>query len=157
MARDVSDTTPVGSRQELVGWFTEGLKPKARWLIGTEHEKIPFYVQDSSPVPYEGRRGIRTLLEGMQHLLGWQPIIEGDHPIGLYDVTGGGAISLEPGGQFELSGAPLATVHQTCTELMAHLAQLREVARPLGIGFLGMGMTPAWRRADIPVMPKRRY
>src|SRR5918992_783783 len=157
MARDVSDTTPVGSRQELVGWFTEGLKPKARWLIGTEHEKIPFYVQDSSPVPYEGRRGIRTLLEGMQHLLGWQPIIEGDHPIGLYDVTGGGAISLEPGGQFELSGAPVETVHQMCRELRAHLAQVHQVAQPLGIGFRGVGMAPKWSRADMPMMPKGRY
>src|SRR5918992_788570 len=135
MARDVSDTTPVGSRQELVGWFTEGLKPKARWLIGTEHEKIPFYVQDSSPVPYEGRRGIRTLLEGMQHLLGWQPIMEGDHPIGLYDVTGGGAISLEPGGQFELSGAPLATLHETVRETADHLAKAQRVAGRAGISF----------------------
>lgn len=93
----------------------------------------------------------------MQLLLGWEPIMEGDNIIGLFDVTGGGAISLEPGGQFELSGAPVETVHQTHTELMAHLAQLREVARPLGIGFLGVGMTPKWTRADIPTMPKGRY
>ena len=83
--------------------------------------------------------------------------MEGDNIIGLYDVTGGGAISLEPGGQFELSGAPLETVHQTHAELMAHLAQVREVARPLGIGFLGLGMTPKWTRAEIPMMPKGRY
>ena len=75
----------------------------------------------------------------------------------MFDVTGGGAISLEPGGQFELSGAPVETVHHTCSELMAHLAQLREVARPLGIGFLGLGMTPKWTRAEIPTMPKGRY
>src|SRR5438876_8906778 len=93
----------------------------------------------------------------MQHLLGWEPIIEDGNIIGLFDVTGGGAISLEPGGQFELSGAPVATVHQTATELMAHLAQVKEVARPLGIGFLGIGMTPDWRRADMPMMPKGRY
>ena len=80
----------------------------------------------------------------MQHLLGWEPIIEDGNIIGLFDVTGGGAISLEPGGQFELSGAPVETVHQTCSELMAHLAQVKEVARPLGIGFLGLGMTPNW-------------
>ena len=87
----------------------------------------------------------------MQHLLGWEPIIEDGNIIGLFDVTGGGAISLEPGGQFELSGAPVETVHQTCSELMAHLAQVKEVARPLGIGFLGLGMTPNWtprRHAD---------
>jgi glutamate--cysteine ligase len=97
------------------------------------------------------------LLDGMQHLLGWEPIMEGENIIGLADVTGGGAISLEPGGQFELSGAPVETVHQTASELFAHLAQVREVARPLGIGFLGIGVTPKWRRADMPVMPKGRY
>jgi glutamate--cysteine ligase len=108
-------------------------------------------------VPYAGPRGIRTLLDGMQHLLGWEPIMEGENIIGLADVTGGGAISLEPGGQFELSGAPVETIHQTCNELMAHLAQVREIAKPLGIGFLGLGMTPNWSRADIPQMPKGRY
>ena len=109
------------------------------------------------PVPYGGPRGIRALLDGMQHLLGWEPIMEGDNIIGLADVTGGGAISLEPGGQFELSGAPVETMHQTCSELFAHLAQVREVAGPLGIGFLGLGMTPNWSRAEIPMMPKGRY
>ena len=108
-------------------------------------------------MPYGGPRGIRALLDGMQHLLGWEPIMEGENIIGLADVTGGGAISLEPGGQFELSGAPVETVHQTASELMAHLAQLREVAEPLGIGFLGLGMTPNWSRADMPMMPKGRY
>ena len=83
--------------------------------------------------------------------------MEGDNIIGLADVTGGGAISLEPGGQFELSGAPVETVHQTASELFAHLAQVREVAGPLGIGFLGLGMTPNWSRAEIPMMPKGRY
>ena len=112
---------------------------------------------DHSPVPYEGPRGIGALLNGMQHLLGWEPIMERGNIIGLYDVTGGGAISLEPGGQFELSGAPLETVHQTRSELVAHLAQVREVATPLGIGFLGLGMTPSWSRAQIPMMPKGRY
>jgi len=93
----------------------------------------------------------------MQHLLGWEPIMEGDNIIGLADVTGGGAISLEPGGQFELSGAPVESVHETASELFAHLAQVREVAGPLGIGFLGLGMTPKWRRDQIPMMPKGRY
>ena len=103
------------------------------------------------------RARIRALLDGMHDLLGWEPIMEGDNIIGLFDVTGGGAISLEPGGQFELSGAPVETVHQTASELMAHLAQVREVAKPLGIGFLGIGMTPNWTRADMPMMPKGRY
>ena len=105
----------------------------------------------------KGAQGIGALLEGMKLLLGWEPIMERGNIIGLYDVTGGGAISLEPGGQFELSGAPVETVHQTQSELMAHLAQVREIATPLGIGFLGLGMTPSWSRAQIPVMPKGRY
>ena len=157
MARDQIDMTPVERRDELVAWLESGCKPKAQWRIGTEHEKFPFTLNGHRPVPYEGPRGIQALLQGMQLLLGWEPIMEHDNIIGLYDVTGGGAISLEPGGQFELSGAPLETIHQTCTELMAHLAQVREVAEPLGIGFLGMGMTPNWSRAEIPAMPKGRY
>jgi glutamate--cysteine ligase len=157
MARDQIDMTPIATRDELVAWFEAGSKPKEEFRIGTEHEKFVFTVEGHRPVPYEGRRGIRTLLEGMQHLLGWEPIIEDGNIIGLFDVTGGGAISLEPGGQFELSGAPVETVHQTSSELMAHLAQVKEVARPLGIGFLGLGMTPNWTRAEIPMMPKGRY
>jgi glutamate--cysteine ligase len=157
MARDQIDMTPIESRDALVAWFAEGVKPKAEFRIGTEHEKFPFTVEGHRPIPYEGRRSIRSLLEGMQHLLGWEPILEDGNIIGMFDVTGGGAISLEPGGQFELSGAPVETVHHTCSELMSHLAQLREVARPLGIGFLGLGMTPTWTRAEIPTMPKGRY
>jgi glutamate--cysteine ligase len=157
MARDVVDLTPIESRDELVAWFAEGAKPKAQWRIGTEHEKFAFTVEGHNPVPYENRRSIRALLVGMQHLLGWEPIMDGENIIGLADVTGGGAISLEPGGQFELSGAPLQTIHQTASELTAHLAQLREIAEPLGIGFLGLGMSPRWTRAETPRMPKSRY
>jgi glutamate--cysteine ligase len=157
MARDQIDMTPIASRDELVAWFEAGCKPKSAFRIGTEHEKFPFTLDGNRPVPYEGRRGIRALLEGMQHLLGWEPITENGNIIGLFDVTGGGAISLEPGGQFELSGAPVEDVHQTCSELMAHLAQVKQVAAPLGIGFLGLGMTPTWSRAEVPVMPKGRY
>src|SRR3954470_10831642 len=157
MARDQVDMTPINSRDELVAWIEAGCKPKAEFRVGTEHEKLVFTVDGHRPVPYGGPRGIRALLEGMQHLLGWEPIMEGNNIIGMFDVTGGGAISLEPGGQFELSGAPLDDVHQTAAELFAHLAQLREVAGPLGIGFLGIGMTPDWTRADMPRMPKGRY
>jgi glutamate--cysteine ligase len=157
MARDQIDMTPIEARDELVAWIAEGEKPKSQFRVGTEHEKIPFRIADRSPVSYDGRRGIRALLEGMQMLLGWEPILEGKTIIGLADVTGGGAISLEPGGQFELSGAPLETIHRTCNELNSHLAQLREVAEPLGIGFLGIGMSPRWTREETPVMPKGRY
>jgi len=157
MARDQVDMTPIETREELVAWFEAGSKPKSQFRIGTEHEKFVFTVEGHRPVPYDGRRSIRALLEGMQYLLGWEPIVEDGNVIGLFDVTGGGAISLEPGGQFELSGAPVESVHQTSSELMAHLAQVKEVARPLGIGFLGLGMTPNWSRAEIPTMPKGRY
>jgi len=157
MARDQVDMTPIETRDELVAWFAAGNKPKAQFRIGTEHEKFPFTIAGHNPVPYDGPRGIRALLDGMRMLLGWEPIMEGENIIGLGDVTGGGAISLEPGGQFELSGAPVETVHHTHAELMAHLAQVREVAGPLGIGFLGLGMSPKWTRAETPMMPKGRY
>jgi glutamate--cysteine ligase len=157
MARDQIDMTPLSSRDDLVAWLEAGCKPATAFRVGTEHEKTPFTLSGHRPVPYEGSRGIEALLQGMKHLLGWEPIMEQGNIIGLLDVTGGGAISLEPGGQFELSGAPVETVHQTAAEVMAHLAQIREVATPLGIGFLGLGMTPSWSRGEIPRMPKGRY
>src|SRR5258708_23873237 len=157
MAGDQSDMTPIARLNELVAWLEGGCKPTAQFRVGTEHEKFAFTMEGHRPVPYAGQRSIRALVEGMPHLLGWEPIMEGDNIIGLFDVTGGGAISLEPGGEFELSGAPVEDVHQTASELMAHLAQVREVAKPLGIGFLGLGMTPNWSRAEMPMMPKGRY
>ena len=157
MARDVVDETPIRSRDELVEWIAKGEKPETKFRVGTEHEKVPFRLADNSPVSYDGPRGIRALLEGMQGMLGWEPIMEGENIIGLYDVTHGGAISLEPGGQFELSGAPVDTIHQTCAELHAHLAQVKELADPLGLGFLSIGMSPKWTRERTPVMPKGRY
>ena len=162
MARDVTDNTPITSRDELVAWLEAGAKPLAQFRIGTEHEKIPFYKSGRSPVPYEGvpardQGGIRALLEGMQARLGWALVIDAPHIIGLYDATSGAGISLEPGGQFELSGAPLETIHQTDAELDAHFSVLKTVAEPLGIGFLALGMSPKWRRDEIPLMPKHRY
>ena len=162
MARDVSDTTPVTSRDELVAWFEAGSKPPERFAIGTEHEKIPFYRAGHSAVAYsgepgEGRCGIRALLDGMRADLGWAAICDGPNIIGLYQEKGGGAISLEPGGQFELSGAPLATIHETEAELDAHLESIKSVAAGCGIGFLTLGMNPKHRLAEIPIMPKQRY
>jgi len=162
MARDVSDTTPVTSRDELVAWFEAGSKPPERFAIGTEHEKIPFYRAGHSAVAYsgepgEGRCGIRALLDGMRADLGWAAICDGPNIIGLYQEKGGGAISLEPGGQFELSGAPLATIHETEAELDAHLEGIKSVAAGCGIGFLTLGMNPKHRLAEIPIMPKQRY
>ena len=157
MARDTTDFRPVEKVDELVAYLAAGNKPREKWRIGTEHEKFPFYVDGHAPVPYGGERGIRALLEGMQKTLGWDPIIDDGRIIGLVEPTGQGAISLEPGGQFELSGAPLETIHQTCREGNAHLAQLREIAEPLGIRFLGLGGSPKWTLAETPRMPKSRY
>jgi glutamate--cysteine ligase len=157
MARDTTDSSPIEGVDALVDYLAAGNKPKEKWRIGTEHEKFPFYVDGNRPVPYGGDRGIRALLEGMQRILGWDPIIDAGHIIGLVEPTGQGAISLEPGGQFELSGAPVETIHQTCREGNAHLAQLREIAEPLGIRFLGLGGSPKWTLAETPRMPKSRY
>jgi glutamate--cysteine ligase len=157
MARDTLDLVPVEGKADLIEWIAKGIKLERAFRLGTEHEKVPFYAADNSPVPYAGPRGIRALLEGMEGLLGWEPIMEGDHPIGLADVAGGGAISLEPGGQFELSGAPVETLHETERETICHLMQVNEIARPLGIKFLNLGMSPLWTREQTPVMPKARY
>src|SRR5260370_8016502 len=113
MARDQIDMTPLQSRDELVAWLEAGVKPPAEFRIGTEHEKTPFTLSGHHPVAYQGARGIGALLEGMKLLLGWEPIMERGNIIGLYDVTGGGAISLYPARQFELSTAPPAPVHPT--------------------------------------------
>jgi glutamate--cysteine ligase len=162
MARDVTDSTPIASRDELVAWIAGGARPREQFRIGTEHEKFPFYRIGRSPVPYEGlpargQGGIRALLEGLQKRLGWVPVNDGPNVIGLYDPTTGAGISLEPGGQFELAGAPLDTIHQTNAELDSHFSVLEAVAAPLGIGFLSLGMSPKWRLGEIPFMPKQRY
>ena len=157
MARDTADATPIEGIDQLVQSLAAGCKPKDQWRIGTEHEKFGFYKDGNSPVPYEGPNGVKAVLEGMETLLGWSPIHDDGRIIGLADPIGGAAISLEPGGQFELSGAPLENLHQTCREANNHLAQVRQVADPLGIGFLGLGMSPKWTRAQTPMMPKSRY
>ncbi|WP_237152292.1 glutamate--cysteine ligase [Oryzibacter oryziterrae] len=157
MARDTSDDTPITSVAELAARLEDGNKPRERWRIGTEHEKVGFRKFTHAPVAYEGQGGIRQLLEGMAGLLGWEPILDRGRPIGLVDPTHGGAISLEPGGQFELSGAPLVHLHETACELHAHMAQVYEIADPLKIGFLGLGASPVWTLDQTPVMPKSRY
>ncbi len=157
MARDVVDAQIVESRKDLVAWLEAGIKPAASSRVGAEHEKVPFYFADLSPVPYEGERGIGALLQAMRERLGWDAIEDGGALIGLFDPVGGGAISLEPGGQFELSGAPHATVHEVAGELAVHLEAAHQAAAPLGIGFLSLGMSPKWSLAETPVMPKSRY
>jgi glutamate--cysteine ligase len=151
---------PIESRRDLVQWIAEGEKPASAYRIGTEHEKFGFHTDDLTPLPYEGPRGIRALLEEMIKRFGWEPILEGENIIALKRPKGdpmGGNISLEPGGQFELSGAPLVTLHQTCREADQHLEQINAIGAALGIGFLGLGFSPKWTLAETPVMPKGRY
>ncbi|MCJ8151599.1 glutamate--cysteine ligase [Shinella sedimenti] len=157
MARDTTDQTPIRNVAEMADYLAAGNKPKEKFRIGTEHEKFVFFTADNSPVPYFGDASISALLNGMQAKTGWEPIIDAGNIIGLAEPSGMGAISLEPGGQFELSGAPLENLHQTCKESNQHLATLREIAEPLGIRFLGMGGSPKWSFAETPRMPKSRY
>ncbi|MDZ7823626.1 MAG: glutamate--cysteine ligase [Ahrensia sp.] len=157
MARDTTDEAPISGVEEMAAYLASGCKPREQWRIGTEHEKFPFFTDDNAPVPYHGDRSIKALLEGMQKELGWEPIIDEGNIIGLFERSGMGAISLEPGGQFELSGAPLETLHQTCGESNLHLKQLRAIADPLGIKFLGLGASPKWTLSETPQMPKSRY
>jgi glutamate--cysteine ligase len=145
---------PIGSRDDLVRYLEKGNKPREQWRIGTEHEKFVYGMRTRKPVPYEGQTGIRALLEGMRRF-GWEPVMEGDHIIGL--IQNGASISLEPGGQFELSGAALRTVHETCAEVNTHQEQVREVAAELNLGVLGLGFAPNWSLDDVPMMPKGRY
>jgi glutamate--cysteine ligase len=144
----------IESRDDLIRHLAEGSKPKSEWRIGTEHEKFVYDLNTMKPVPYEGKPGIRALLEGMRRF-GWAPVLEGDYIIGL--TQNGASISLEPGGQFELSGAPLKTVHETCSEVNTHLEQVRELASEMGMGVLGLGYAPNWRLDEVPQMPKGRY
>ena len=157
MARDTQDATPIESRSELADYIAKGEKPAEAFRIGTEHEKFGFNLADNSPVPYDGPNGIREVLTRMQSVTGWEPITERGNIIGLAGPDGSGAISVEPGGQFELSGGLLETLHETCVEANTHLTQLRPIADDLGIGFLGIGVAPTWTRADMPKMPKQRY
>lgn len=148
---------PIENKIQLIEALSTGSKPKQQWRIGTEHEKFPFLTDSLKPVPYEGARSIRALLEGLRDRFGWQGVYENDNIIALSDPNGMGNVSLEPGGQFELSGAPLESVHDTCEEVHEHLVQVREIGDALGIGFLGLGASPTWSRAETPVMPKGRY
>ena len=148
------NATPVTSRNQLVEFLESGCKPRAEWRVGTEHEKFAYDAVTHAPLAYDAPNGIRVILEELQRF-GWQPLMEGDHVIGLRKDKQ--HVSLEPGGQVELSGAPLKTLHESCREVNAHLDQCQEIAEELGIIFLGLGVRPLDRRQDVPWMPKGRY
>ena len=145
---------PIESRDDLLAPFAGGEKPKQDWRIGTEHEKFVYRRDDHRAPSYDEPGGIRDLLMAMTQY-GWEPVVENGQVIALAGADGN--VSLEPAGQFELSGAPLEHLHQTCAEAGRHLAQVKAVGETLGVGFLGLGMWPDKTRAELPVMPKGRY
>ncbi|MGY0776492.1 glutamate--cysteine ligase [Azospirillum argentinense] len=145
---------PITDRRQLAAYLESGNKPADQWRIGTEHEKFAYRVSDHRPLPYEGPDGIGELLTRLQRF-GWDPVEEKGKLIAL--TQGMANITLEPGGQVELSGAPLETLHQTCAEVHRHLDQVKEIGGELGIAMMGLGFQPKWRRDEIPWMPKGRY
>ncbi|MEM9749916.1 MAG: glutamate--cysteine ligase [Pseudomonadota bacterium] len=155
MSEDAASSEQPLTRADLAAHLEEGCKPAEAWRIGTEHEKFGFNRQTLQPLPYEGEAGVRAMLDGLAARFDWTRVEENGRVIAL--KKGGASITLEPGGQFELSGAPLRTIHETCDEVHRHLAEVESVAEPLGVGFLGMGFAPNWARADMHVMPKARY
>jgi glutamate--cysteine ligase len=151
---DDSESPPIESRNDLLATFAAGEKPREKWTIGSEHEKFVYRTSDHRAPSYDEPGGIRDLLMGLTEF-GWKPVIENGNVIALSGPDG--TVSLEPAGQFELSGAMLDNLHQTCSEAGRHLSQVKAVGEKLGIGFLGLGMWPDKTRADLPVMPKGRY
>jgi glutamate--cysteine ligase len=145
---------PITDKHQLVAYLEAGCKPRERWRIGTEHEKFAYDLDDFRRLPYEGEKGIKALLEGLTRF-GWERVEEDGKLVAL--AKGQASVTLEPGGQVELSGAPLDNVHQTCFEVHEHLDQVKEVGAELGTGMIGLGFDPKWRREDVPWMPKGRY
>jgi glutamate--cysteine ligase len=146
---------PIERREQLAEYIASGCKPTEAWRIGTEHEKFGYRLSDHAPLPYEGACSIRAMLEGLRDRFGWEEVREAGALIGLQ--KGGANVSLEPGGQLELSGATLETIHQTCDEVNEHLREVRAIADEIGAGFIGLGAAPEWTHAQMPVMPKGRY
>jgi len=151
------DAPLIESRADLLEVMAVGSKPKSEWRVGTEHEKHVYRKSPLAPVPYAGNDGVHALLKGVEARTGWHPFFDRGNPIGLRNLGAVGGISLEPGGQFELSGAPQRTIHDAAAELDAHLEDCRVIGGPLNIHFLGLGVTPLWSVAEIAAMPKSRY
>ncbi|MBX2854233.1 MAG: glutamate--cysteine ligase [Rhodobacteraceae bacterium] len=146
---------PIERREQLSEYLASGCKPREQWRIGTEHEKFGYVVSTLAPLPYEGECSVKAVLEGLRDQFGWRPMLEGDRLLGL--SKNGATVSLEPGGQLELSGAPVETIHDTCEETNQHLAEVRAVADDIGAGYLGLGVAPDWTREQAEQMPKGRY
>jgi len=145
---------PIETRRQLIEYFIAGNKPRAEWRVGTEHEKFGFKKQTLKPLPYDGATGIRAMLEGLTRF-GWEAVVEGNNPIALKRDQA--SVTLEPGGQLELSGAPLENLHETAAESAQHIDEVKSVGGEIGAGFIGLGFAPEWTREDFDWMPKGRY
>ena len=146
---------PIERYEQLAEYIESGCKPRQDWRIGTEHEKFGYCKSSFQPLPFDGEQSISAILEGLQQRHGWQPVQEGRRLIGLQKDNA--SISLEPGGQLELSGAPLETIHETCDEVNTHLEQVKDIADQINAGFIGLGVAPIWMHDDVPMVPKGRY
>ncbi len=145
----------IADRAQLAEYLAAGCKPVEAWRIGTEHEKFGYTLAGHLPLPYDGPCSIRVMLESLRDRYGWRPVEEAGKLIGL--EKDGANVSLEPGGQLELSGAPLHTIHETCDEVNEHLREVKAIADDIGAGFIGLGAAPEWTAGQMPVMPKGRY
>ena len=146
---------PIEDFAQLAELLASGCKPKADWRIGTEHEKFGYLTDTHAPLPYAGDRSISAIFAGLESRFGWTPVREAENIIGM--TRNGANISLEPGGQFELSGAALTDMNAGAAELQNHLDEVHAIADPLGIKFMGLGAAPEWSHDTMPVMPKGRY
>ncbi|WP_020591012.1 glutamate--cysteine ligase [Kiloniella laminariae] len=155
MSDATSSVAAITEKSQLISYFESGNKPKDQWRIGTEHEKFAFCDESFKSLKYDGTKSIKAILEGLADRFGWMPVYEAGNIIALMD--NGASVTLEPGGQLELSGAPLETLHDTCREVHSHLHQVKEITEPLGIHMLGMGFNPKWGKEGVNWMPKGRY
>jgi glutamate--cysteine ligase len=146
---------PIERFEQLAEYMEAGNKPRDAWRIGTEHEKFGWLTDSRAPLPYAGDRSISAIFAALQARYGWQPLSEGGNVIGL--TRNGANISLEPGGQFELSGAMLSNMDEVAAELQNHLDEVKSICDPIGVRFMGIGAPPEWSAAEMPVMPKGRY
>jgi len=146
---------PIERHEQMAELLADGCKPKEDWRIGTEHEKFGYCADTLQPLPYDGPRSIKAILEGLRDRFHWTPVLEAGNIIGL--EKDGANVSLEPGGQLELSGAPLETIHETCDEVNSHLKEVQSVSEEIGAKFIGLGAAPEWTHEQMPQMPKGRY
>lgn len=155
---DPVNDRPIAGPDDLLAPYHAAQKPREQWRVGTEAEKFGVYVASGDPIPFDGNRGVAAVLRELVARHGWtpdQPENDGDPIIALHRANA--SITLEPGGQLELSGAPHATVHQTCSEFRGHMAELRDISTEFGITWLGIGFHPFAKLDELPWVQKPRY